>query len=188
MEKIILLFGLLTCSLTTFAQEAGTFKDPRDGKVYKTVKIGTQTMMAENLAYKPSSGNYWAYDNDTTNLAKYGYLYDWETAKTIAPAGWHLPTQAEWESLYNYLGGVDKKVFKAVKEGGRSGFNALLCGFRYPNGKFSNIGTHTNFWSSTIDDAGRAMSFNCYGASYIRVDMFFISPKCGYSIRLFQDN
>lgn len=188
MKNVILILGLIIYCLTSFSQETGTFTDSRDGKVYKTVKIGSQWIMAENLAYKPSSGNFWAYDNDPNNVAKFGYLYDWETSKTIAPAGWHLPAQAEWEKLYNYLGGIDKKVFKAVKEGGRSGFNALMCGFRYPNGKYSNIGTHTNFWSSTAGDAGRAMSFNCYGADYIRVDMFFISPSCGYSVRLFRDN
>ena len=51
--------------------------------------------MAENLAYKPEQGNFWAYGNDSNNVAKYGYLYDWETAKKVAPKGWHLPTESD---------------------------------------------------------------------------------------------
>lgn len=49
MKKIILIFGFTTVCLASFSQETGTFKDPRDAKVYKTVKIGNQWIMAENL-------------------------------------------------------------------------------------------------------------------------------------------
>jgi uncharacterized protein (TIGR02145 family) len=82
----------------------GTFSDSRDGKVYKTVKIGKQIWMAENLAYKMSTGC-WAYNNDQTNVTTYGYLYSWESAKKACPTGWHLPSDAEWKQLTDYLGG-----------------------------------------------------------------------------------
>ena len=101
------------------------------GQTYKTVTIGTQTWMAENLNYADSAampnlkGNSWCYDNSADNCAKYGRLYTWTTAMNIAssyqsttasavistphqgacPSGWHIPTDAEWTTLKTYVGG-----------------------------------------------------------------------------------
>lgn len=145
-------------------KEFGSFADPRDGKNYKTIKIGDQWIMAENLAYKPAHGNYWAYDNDTMNVAKYGYLYDWETAKQVAPAGWHLPTESDFltfrkslggkRDLYKYLGGTMEVVYKQMAVGG-CGFNALMAGGRRGDGKFFGLGERTDFWSSTKTTDGQ---------------------------------
>jgi uncharacterized protein (TIGR02145 family) len=149
--------AILFISLNSRAQVTGTYTDSRDGKVYKTVTIGTQTWMAENLAYKAENGCC-VYNDDVTNVATYGYLYNWETAKTVCPQGWHLPTDAEWNTLTNYLGGKSisggklksKKKWARPNTGAtnRSGFTALPGGSRDYNGTFSRIGSDGYWWSS----------------------------------------
>jgi len=146
-----------------------TFTDTRDGKTYKTVKIGNQTWMAENLNYSTSSGS-WCYDNNSSNCTKYGRLYDWKTARTVCPSGWHLPSDAEWMQLTDFLGGSDIAGGK-LKETGTtywlspntgasnlSGFSALPGGFRYDDGLFNAIEDFGDFWTSTRSDAGYAWS------------------------------
>lgn len=149
--------------------ETGRFTDPRDGRTYRTVRIGSQWIMAENLAYKPEAGNFWAYGGDLNNVGKYGYLYDWETAKRIAPQDWHLPTRQEWLTLrgllggkrdvYRFFGGTMEKVYKQVIAGASSGFEALLGGSRTSDGRFMQLGKYGYFWSSTMGPDGAPWFF-----------------------------
>ena len=100
------------------------FVDPRDGVIYKTVTIGSQTWMAENLKYLPSLTHLMNYDDSkpfycvsgyswdsvsaakkTFNFINYGVAYNWAAAQTACPPGWHLPSVAEWNQLINYCGG-----------------------------------------------------------------------------------
>jgi len=100
MKKIVLALVCILC-FDVFAQN--TFNDPRDGKKYKTVSIGTQIWMAENLNYNAKGSI--CYGNKPANCQKYGRLYDWATAMKICPKGWHLPSNAEWEKLTSYVEG-----------------------------------------------------------------------------------
>jgi len=187
MKRAFLIPGLFLCYLTGFTQEFGSFTDTRDGKIYKTVKIGEQWIMAENFAYKPAADGYWAYKNDSTYVAKYGYLYNWQTAKSIAPSGWHLPNKEEWITLYDKLGGDNNIVFNAMKEGGSSGFNFLLPGWRVVNGNFYPEGERACFWSCDAQDREHAYIMFCESSDQVArlgngVNGF------AYSVRLFADN
>lgn len=158
--------GVLVAVLAAPAQDRGTFKDPRDGKVYKTVVIGTQTWMAENLAFKAKGGCHaygWDADNKKANVAKYGYLYEWNAAKKASPPGWHLPTKEEWETLIAYLGG-ERTAGAAMKSRtgwgtagpaeDRFGFSALPGGSLADMSKssFGDLGVQTLWWTATEFD------------------------------------
>lgn len=109
-------------------QEEDTFTDPRDGNIYKIIKIGEQTWFAENLRYgkdipqisskeiwnsinnngNPLDQPGWAYyNNDESNDPTYGKLYNWSAVnkQVLCPSGWHIPSTDEWEVLINFLGG-----------------------------------------------------------------------------------
>lgn len=159
----------------------------QDGNVYKTVTIGTQTWMAENLRTtiyndgtvipnetdnnewgKLTDGAYCNYNN-TANLdtiATYGCLYNWHAVNTgkLAPEGWHVPSDAEWTELTNYLKGESvagdklKELYNihwnssyavATNE---TGFTALPGGHRGTNGIFNGIGSTGYWWSATGSD------------------------------------
>ena len=77
----------------------GTITDPRDNIQYKWVRIGVQTWLAENLRGIPTQGQSWCYLDNDIYCASLGRLYDWSAASVACPAGWHLPSQAAWDSL-----------------------------------------------------------------------------------------
>jgi len=155
----------LIIALSSLGQVTGTFTDPRDGKIYKTVKIGTQTWMAENLAFKANSGC-WAYNNDQKNVATYGYLYNWETAKKVCPNGWHLPSNGALATLTVFLGGEEvaggklksTSTWASPNTGAtnKSGFTALPSGSGCDIYPFEQIETSCWLWSSTEYNTGSA--------------------------------
>ena len=164
----------------------GTFKDETDGKLYKVVKIGEQIIMSENFAKKPSTGNFWCYDNNEDNVVKFGYLYDWETAKSVAPKGWHLPTKTEWETLYQSQGGHAKEDYEHLKTGGSSGFEALFGGWRYVRGAFNSLGASAHFWSDTAENETHAWHFKM-GAYSHNAEFEKGEKGLGLSVRFFKD-
>lgn len=110
MKKSAIIAALLMafCTLCAYAApKKEILKDSRDGKTYKTVKIGTQVWMAENLNYETKES--FCLDNDSNNCSKNGRLYSWIDAKKVCPTDWHLPAKFEMESLLKIVGGVYKE-------------------------------------------------------------------------------
>jgi uncharacterized protein (TIGR02145 family) len=191
-----------------------------DGNIYKTVTIGTQVWMAENLKvtrYRNgdalpnitvasawvglTTGAYCNYNNDVSNVAVYGRLYNWyaiDDSRTIAPIGWHVPTDAEWQALVDHIGGSAVAGGKMKEIGtthwqgpntgatNKSGFSALPGSVRVSLGSFQNIGSVGCWWSAT---EGNLVSANgcilcsdsgvLYRGDYDKV--------CGFSVRCIKD-
>lgn len=175
-------------------QAYNTFTDARDGKVYRTIKIGKQVWMAENLNYDAPSSV--CYDNDPKNGEKYGRLYNWETAMKVAPSGWHLPSKEEWQTLVDFAGGkkIAETKLKSKSNWNEDGngtddyaFSALPGGFGNPAGFFYNVGNYGDWWSSSEDKVGSIaawiMRFGSEYASWYYSDKTFL-----FSVRCLQNN
>lgn len=197
---------------------ANTFTDPRDGKVYQTVTIGNQVWMAENLAYLPSvvgagTGSqttpyYYVYGYNgtdvnaakaTSNYATYGVLYNWSAAVNACPAGWHLPSDAEWTQLTDYLGGQSVAGGKLKETGtthwsspntgatNETGFTALPGGSRSSRrGNFDNIG-NGGFWWSAAENTAESAWGRDIGYSYGGVSRSYGNKGLGFSVRCVRD-
>jgi uncharacterized protein (TIGR02145 family) len=148
---------------TEVEEQINYLTDARDGQTYKTIGIGNQVWMAENLNDATSSGS-WCYNNNSKYCEQYGRLYNWETAKSVCPAGWHLPSDKDWMILEKETGmnigdinkDRDQKTDIGIKLqiGGSSGFNANFGGTRTSDGIFHSAVNVGSYWSSTsvIDD------------------------------------
>jgi uncharacterized protein (TIGR02145 family) len=159
----------------------GTFTDSRNNQTYKTVKIGSQTWMAENLNYQTSSGS-WCYGNSADNCRKYGRLYDWNTAKNVCPSRWHLPGSVEWDNLENAVGGSRTAGSKLKSSSGWNyysgisstddgyGFSALPGGRNSGNsgGNLDNAGYYGYWWTATECD-GDCAYYRGMGYNYVNV-------------------
>lgn len=160
------LFLLFFCALSipTLAQLTGTIQDPRDGKTYKTITIGKQTWLAENLTYKMSAS--WCIDCET-----YGELYTYFDALKACPTGWHLPSDLDWNILISELGGyflagsrmkeVGISHWKAPNNAAsnESGFTALPHGYRSLNGILNFEKKIGLWWSSDAESDPNAWSY-----------------------------
>jgi uncharacterized protein (TIGR02145 family) len=127
-----------------------TFVDSHDGKTYKKVTIGTQTWMAENLNRETANSK--CYDNDPSNCATYGRLYTWDDALTACPVGWHLPSDAEWTTLTDYVGAPSGTKLGSTALGGTDnyGFSALPGGYYASTyDSFTDATGAGRWWSAT---------------------------------------
>jgi len=154
-------------------ENSKSFTDSRDGKQYKIVTIGKQTWMAENLNYNASGSK--CYGNYESECQRYGRLYNWYTAKTACPSGWHLPSDAEWDALTVTVGGKETagkflKTTSGWNSGGNGtdkyGFTALPGG----GGRSSNLGSKflyigdNGFWWSSSESRADFAAY-CWGMS-----------------------
>ena len=191
--------------------EYDSIVDSRDGQVYKTVKIGTQVWMAQNLNYKTE--NSYCYNDSTIYCDKYGRLYTWAAAmdsvKTgcgnnmkcspaypvqgACPNGWHLPSDAEWNDVIVIAGGGN---FSLAGEGLKSrdgwlgnenttdalGFSALPVGYRDYEGVFKKINKNVCFWTSTDVEDGSANDLYL-SSGYDGADMYHDGKDYAFAIR-----
>ena len=164
-------FAILALLALSFATDAlcGILTDSRDGQTYRTVKIGNQVWMAENLNYE--TANSYCYKDSVSNCTKYGRLYTWAAAKIACPSGWHLPTEVEFKELVATVGGSSTagKMLKSTSgwddDEGESGngtdaylFTALPAGEWSDNGGiYRDEGLYAFFWGSTDDGIAYSM-------------------------------
>ncbi len=222
----IFCFSMLTLLISCDPDDAPTppvVTDPIsvsdiDGNVYTVVRIGTQLWTVENLRTSryndgvsiatgmsnevwkdATTGAYSMYENESSNNATYGKLYNWYAVNTgkLAPVGWHVPTRAEWEALVAYLGGSTEaggkmkstsSLWLAPNLGATnsSGFSALPGGYRSNSGGFEQL-AHTAYWWARDER-------NATQGNYITVDNDLAgaaingaTKQFGYSVRLVKD-
>jgi len=209
-----------TITFTTSAPPSacGTSTVTYDGHNYTTVQIGSQCWFKENLRndnYNDGTAIPGSMDNATwttttsgaqaildadsvANFATYGRLYNWyavNNAAGLCPTGWHVPTDAEWDSLTTFLGGLSGagNAMKSTTgwpsgDGGTnsSGFSALPGGYRYgANGSFANQGSAGYWWSSS--PSGTSASVRYLDSGYSSVFRSNASARGGFSVRCLQD-
>lgn len=183
-----------------------------EGKLYHTVKIGSQCWLKENLNVGTRiNGIQNQTDNDTiekycytdsdANCDQYGGFYQWNetmqyvttpSAKGICPNGWHLPTRAEFETLAATVG-WDGNILKAIGQGvgigsgtNSSGFSGLLAGYRNYNGNFLSLGQDAAFWSSTVYYGAFSNTIYLHHTASV-ISVYFDYQNYGLSVRCIKD-
>ncbi len=233
---IYALFGIgsPTAEAATIPKPIGTPENPNglpstgtvtdiDGNAYKTIKIGDQIWMAENLKTSKyndgteipnviddeewetlTEGAYTYYNKDANHNATYGKLYNWHAVNTgkLCPQGWHIPTDAEWTQLINYLG--EDEAGQKMKSTGNStdgtglwdkdlgyegtnesGFSGLPGGHRYGDGSYG-MGAYGGWWSSTEGGTDLAWGMLLF-YDYNEVDSEEYNKNYGFSCRCARD-
>lgn len=162
----------------------GFLIDKRDDQVYKTVVIGEQTWMAENLNYAyllPDSLRHFdsasaCYNDSLEYCDKYGRLYSFDVIEKVCPDGWHLPSMDEWEVLFDAVGGINVASEKLISSYGwknqsdvDDGYCFSVLGGGYRPSVFNDLGVGEGLWTSTWYDSDAIKNvyfYNNYSYAY----------------------
>lgn len=209
MRRIFIFQLLLVLTGAVYAQQSESYyTDTRDQRNYKTIQVGNQVWFAENFAYLPfvDTVSVSIYDYKGKNVAeakkqdsymRYGALYNWEMARKLAPEGWRLPTDADWQQLEKTLGippeqantigwrGAGNEAH-LLKENGGSGFRVMFGGWRADYGEFKFKDQHANFWCADSYDEGRAFE-RMIGVRNGKIGRDYGNKGCGFSVRYVRD-
>lgn len=190
-----------------------------DGNIYKTIVIGNQIWMAENLKVSKyrngdpiitglnkegwmntTSGAYAIYEDRPNYNQLYGKLYNWyavDDQRGLCPEGWHIPTDLEWASLENFLGGVSIAGGKMKSIGyswqvpntgatNSSGFSGLPGGVRGNYARYYGILDWGHWWSSTLDENGKPLP-RSLGSKGENIYRNYSAKEVGFSVRCIKD-
>lgn len=233
----IIVWLMASCTKEDSNNSLNTVKDI-EGNVYQTVTIGTQVWMAENLKttkyrdgssipnvsdhaewYALNTGAYCEYGNTPSNVAVYGRMYNWyavSDARNLAPAGWHIPTDAEWNVLTDYLlangyncnGSTDGSFYAKSLAAttnwassynigavgntdypefrNKTGFTALPGGWRGSAGTFYELG-YSGYWWSSTEYLSQYGIYRKLDFRYTYMSSQNLSKGAGFSVRCIKD-
>ena len=176
--------------------------DSRDGQVYKTVEIGSQVWMAQNLNYTDTAqaifkDSSWCYDNNPRNCALAGRLYTWTLAKdSLCLDGYHLPDTTEWNALFASVGGTANAGtalrsllgWDDVNGTDDYGFSAVAVGERYHSSSFDSEGSKAYIWTATaLSDESENSAYATYFVENTAVSFKKNFKDNGASVRCLKD-
>jgi uncharacterized protein (TIGR02145 family) len=213
-------FSVRCLSGSNTEQNASNADGNKSNSELRAIKIGAQTWATKNLdvisfrngdaipeaktdaewiaAGEQGKPAWCYYENNPANGTKYGKLYNWyavHDSRSLAPADWHVPSDAEWAMLTDYLGGKNgagtqmKSANGWINNGNgsnSSGFTGLPAGYRLGNGTFYNIGAFGYWWSSSEANAGNAW-FSALGNDHADMDRIHSNKPKGFSVRCLRD-
>lgn len=161
----ILVVSLFVLCGSAFAasksKKKNEFKDPRDKQTYRTVKIAGLEWLGDNLNYK-TAGSF-CYKDEDDQCMVFGRLYTWDAAKKACPAGFRLPTHADFESLWTAAGADFNAGYLIKADYGWSGdtngndtlkFSAMPAGNRFDDETYGNTAKFAFFWSADDTSEG----------------------------------
>ena len=162
---LVLFVSLLVVSVSAApkSKKKNEFKDPRDKQKYRTVQVAGLEWFADNLNYK-TEGSF-CYKDDEDQCMVYGRFYTWDAAKKACPAGFRLPTHADFESLWTAAGADFNAGYLLKADYGWSGdtngndtlkFSAMPAGNRFDDETYGNMAKFAFFWSSDDSSEGVA--------------------------------